>query len=595
MKKYFLSLMWLFSINTICAQNITHGPVVGGLTHTSARLYVRTHTAQPFVLALSTFANFSQPVITINSATIPQQDSSVLININSLLPDTRYYYKLLFNGVADSKTGSFRTFPVENTPTHLLIATGSCQETDNMKVFDRIAELQPNLFIHSGDFTYPSYQMGNDYPVQYTAVQESWRRRYNENRMKDMLLNVPIDYILDDDDNYAGDCTNYHTGISWTIDTTNFIHYTFQRDTVLSVSRNNVFSGYRTFFPGYNLVDSTHALYHKFILGNCEFFVLDVRSEASPPDQPFRYDTLSRTWQYQPDSTYLMISHQQMNWLKQGLLKSNAQWKIIVSGVPFNRQQRILLQAGIDLQQLYLPLGSGFAGMKLATSMAGYWAGHPHQQNELLSFIADNNIDNLLFVSGDSHVNMLDDGTNAGIPEINASGLSVAEFDKKLFYFIELLAPALGYPAIIDSVWNKGGTGLGNTNFKNGFGTIEVFGNDSLKVCAIDEDGAIISCMTLSSSSKPPPIEPNQTNDLQIYPNPANQWVSVSLPKKLAQIESGKWQIIDLQGKVLQQYITPANNNMGITFEIKDYPTGLYIVRYEGKTTILSKPFTKIN
>jgi hypothetical protein len=107
-----------------------------------------------------------------------------------------------------------------------------------------------------------------------------------------------------------------------------------------------------------------------------------------------------------------------------------------------------------------------------------------------------------LFVSGDSHVNMLDDGTNAGIPEINASGLSVAEFDKKLFYFIELLAPALGYPAIIDSVWNKGGTGLGNTNFKNGFGTIEVFGNDSLKVCAIDEDGAIISCMTLSSSNK---------------------------------------------------------------------------------------------
>jgi hypothetical protein len=190
---------------------------------------------------------------------------------------------------------------------------------------------------------------------------------------------------------------------------------------------------------------------------------------------------------------------------------------------------------------------------------------------------------------------MLDDGTNTSIPEINASGLSVAEFDKKLFYFIDLLAPAMGYPSIIDSVWNKGGTGLGNANFKNGFGTIEVFGNDSLKVCAIDEDGATISCMTLQSSSKPPPTQPNQANNLQIYPNPANQWISVSLPKEFAQIENGKWQLIDLQGKILQQYIAPANDNKGITFEIKDYPIGSYIVRYQNKTTILSQLFTKIN
>jgi ABC-type uncharacterized transport system substrate-binding protein len=61
----------------------------------------------------------------------------------------------------------------------------------------------------------------------------------------------------------------------------------------------------------------------------------------------------------------------------------------------------------------------------------------------------------------------------------------------------------------------------------------------------------------------------------------------------LQQIESGKWQIIDLQGKVLQQYITPANNNMGITFEIKDYPTGLYIVRYENKQPYLASLLQK--
>jgi hypothetical protein len=54
--------------------------------------------------------------------------------------------------------------------------------------------------------------IARDYADTQWGIDSSYRRRYNEKLMKQMLYNMPIDYVFDDDD-YVGAgagryCTN---------------------------------------------------------------------------------------------------------------------------------------------------------------------------------------------------------------------------------------------------------------------------------------------------------------------------------------------------------------------------------------------------
>lgn len=106
-------------------------------------------------------------------------------------------------------------------------------------------------------------------------------------------------------------------------------------------------------------------------------------------------------------------------------------------------------------------------------------------------------INNVMVISGQTHHNVMDDGTNSYFSELNASGLSV--LSTELAYQMNLNAPLFGQPPIVDSLWNSGVNGLFNTNFLNGFGKVEVYGADSVKMCIIDEDNVALSCMTVYS------------------------------------------------------------------------------------------------
>jgi hypothetical protein len=84
----------------------------------------------------------------------------------------------------------------------------------------------------------------------------------------------------------------------------------------------------------------------------------------------------------------------------------------------------------------------------------------------------------------------MDDGKNAGLPEINASGLSVTE--TYLAYYINIIGMATG-SFNIREIWNQGGNGIGNKNFKNAFGKITIYSNEFVELSLIDEDNEVIS------------------------------------------------------------------------------------------------------
>jgi len=52
------TILMMFS-SLVFAQNITHGPMIGGVTESSARIYIRTNQASNFTLEYSKDSLFS--------------------------------------------------------------------------------------------------------------------------------------------------------------------------------------------------------------------------------------------------------------------------------------------------------------------------------------------------------------------------------------------------------------------------------------------------------------------------------------------------------------------------------------------------------
>jgi len=106
-------------------------------------------------------------------------------------------------------------------------------------------------------------------------------------------------------------------------------------------------------------------IWHSLLWGEVmELFVLDSRGERE-------------------GDHYLSV--EQMDWLKQGLLLSRARFKLILNSVPIT-----------DENALFGPLNS-----------SDRWDGYPEQRRELIDHIVDNEIEGILFLSGDHHMGML--------------------------------------------------------------------------------------------------------------------------------------------------------------------------------------------
>ncbi len=592
-----IALCYLFSEN-IFSQNITHGPVTGGITSTSARMYIRTTSVTPFTIEVAADSLFSNS-ISFSNTTNAMLDNSIITDLTNLQPNTRYYYRISFNGVTDIKRGSFTTFPADGEKGRYVFVTGSCQETPNMKTFDVMQQYAPRMLIHTGDFTYPDYQIANGYPDDYSKVEEAYRKRYEEPVMKDMLLNVPIAYIPDNHDNW-GTAGVGVTKPLYTLDSSGKVINYFSIDSASQNAKNNCLKGYQTLFPGYKVVDSTKAHYHSFTMGNTEFFMLDTRSLSDNYVQAYRYDTIDSLWVFDPPAGHSIVGKEQMNWLLNGLSNSTADWKFIISGVPFNKKIKQIIDVGLTLQNLVLTIaGETGTGFRLGVSFSSYWAAYPEDIDTLLNHVKDNNINGVLLVSGDTHHNVMDNGINAGLPELNASGLSVSTTE--LAYQIARYAPILGQPPITDSLWNSGGNGLYNENFKNAFGKIEVFEDDSVSMCIIDEDNVTLSCMTIYKDGTVSNVKDlNPDKDLmkatwieKIYPNPnsGNMIVELDNTMEIANLKSVN--IVSLNGKIIENAVIKPIHAHSFEIQIPQISAGTYYVvaiAKEGKSAY--KTFT---
>ena len=602
MRKVNLFILITFFIQAGYTQNaFTGGPLTGAVTDTSARIYVRT--ASPMDMQMeygtdSSFSNYDSLMI----STISTNFSSAHIFLNGLQAGSRYYYRIRDKAAGTLLTGifKFRTFPVKGAASNVRLIVGSCgynnlpgggQSNPDFKndlMFQAMADFDPHMFIHLGDWNYPPSPLGSAHLANPALAAQSFDIRYNDPNMKQYILpNMAVDYIYDDDYSQNGTAGWTYPRISAGQLPNGMTKYVLEDKLHPAGLRDSAIHAYYKHFPAYPQSD-TSGIHHKITIGNIDIFMTDTRSSKSPVHAPFKYNALLNTYTFEPDAGHTTLGETQRQWLLDELSNSTAGWKIIGTSVLFNRKMRSLMDAVLLGQLIDRSL------IEFASSVAYMWSGYPEDLNAVLDLVANDSIENVIVISGDTHSSMMDDGANAGLPELSSSGLS-ADDEGYLNYTIDSLFQQFGVGlSVKNDLWNGGGSGIENANFSDTYATMEFFGKDSVQMCIIDEFLQTLSCMTLyntnaGDTTASSVISTPESVFQLLYPNPARS----TLQARFSKSGEAVCKIVDMNGrKVLPAYRIKQAQTV-LNMDISSLPDGAYLFVYESDKNTVSRKFIK--
>ncbi len=575
----------------------THSMAVGGVTPTSARFRVHSATADSVNIELSINTLFTPSFFGTTTWAGNERDNVVLIDLDGLRSNQLYYYRAWISGVPQQPVQSFRTFPEPGTRATFTLAFGSCQQSGSLlpsvsrgNVFYAVARSGASLFLQIGDWGYPdsvdSPPVNNNFfSANYDLVQRSYLTRFDRDYPMDSVIStMPVDYVYDDHDymnnNSSATTSSYSIPFRPNALGSNFAIMELPNP---PGARENSIRGYRENMPAYPLANESRGIYHKFTVGNAEFFMLDLRSQRSPNLESFSLNSSTGRWQYNPPPGHSMLASpsapgtgpDQISWLLEGLKASTAKWKFLVSSVPFNQGQAAALLLGVILQDSVVNsipgIPPGTSAIAAPLEFCDKWVGFPADVDTVLNTIRQHNIKNVIVLSGDAHTAAMDDGTNAGLPEIMAGGLDISNSRM-----------AAGFASLGMNIWNKGGQGLTTPLFNNAFGKVTVFGPDSVLLELVDEEETVFASHTIrdikTSVSEGSPL-PSEFGLDQNYPNPFNPKTVIS--SQLSVAGDVRLVIYDVLGQEVAVLVNERREagRYQDTFDGSGLASGMYIYR----------------
>lgn len=226
-------LLLLLNLSTpaIAQLSIGQGIMAGEVTQNSAILQSRLTKGTQLVkndlkgqsgwaqFEISTSPDFADAINTGWRETFAQDDYIIKAQVDLLMSDTQYYYRLIYGhntqNTKRSKTGTFRTLPkAEITkPMRFVVVTGMSyhqfykgekayrgpDKSQGYPAFGTIKELKPNYFIGAGGNVYYDHPSK---PATETAAQmrEKWHQQFSQPRLIALLNDVPTYWLKDDHD-----------------------------------------------------------------------------------------------------------------------------------------------------------------------------------------------------------------------------------------------------------------------------------------------------------------------------------------------------------------------------------------------------------
>ncbi len=332
---------------------LLHGPLLGSVTSTRARIWVRTARESDVQIVASISRDFKDPIISAVVRTSRSNDLTAVVQVSGLQPNTRYHYRIFLNEreVGRGLRMSFRTYPSPGTGGIYRVGFGGGggYVPEHERMWDTLADRRLHAFIALGDNVYI------DSPKVAATQRYCYYRRQSRPEWRRLTASTPVFAVWDDhdfgtNDSYGGPDKNRP---AWKLP-------------VWRIFKENWAN------PYYGGSDGRPGVWHSFSIGDVEFFLLDSRF--------YRTDAGKKRG--------TMLGPDQKRWLLGKLKTSTATFKIIASPVPW--------AAGAKGGTQMTPDGPQAGGQDT-------WDGFPREREEIFSFIEKNRIAGVFLISADRH------------------------------------------------------------------------------------------------------------------------------------------------------------------------------------------------
>jgi len=299
----------------------------------------------------------------------PKADWSVRFALSDLRPATRYYYRAEYRAKGDTQAKqsdlfSFRTAPAPDSPVPVKFHLTTCQDLNGSGVYVYMKAQQPDFCISDGDNVYYD---GQGHARTVPEAWQAYQQMFGLPPMKDYYRDVGGYFLKDDHDFRFNDCDPHMKGLWVGVQKTDTkAKYAETRgNRKLDVNWLTAEEGARVFGQVFPMGDKP---YRTMRWGKgLQLWFLENREFRSPNDMPDG-----------PDKT--IWGKEQKAWLKETLLASDADYRVIVSPNPIIGPDRIMKgdnQANIN----------------------GFW----YEGQAFLDWLKDNKLTNVVLMNGDRH------------------------------------------------------------------------------------------------------------------------------------------------------------------------------------------------
>ncbi|MGI8599671.1 MAG: alkaline phosphatase D family protein [Chitinophagaceae bacterium] len=356
MKRGLIVLLCFLIIYAAKSQLIA-GPMLGQIEYRDAKIWVEVaSTAKKLQVQYNKKGNAAPSKIVTYNGLLGAEFNPVHLQIGGLDFNTTYQYKIIVDGKTVSSTNEFTTKDLwqwRKPAPDFSFLTGSCAYTNDFvfdrpgkpygsdsSIFETMAKEKASFMLWLGDNWYTR-------EVDYFSQWGLWYRAQHTRRqpvIQNFLKAMPHYAIWDDHDYGPNDIGKQY---------------------VLKETSKKIFDSY---WVNPTSGEQGEGIYTSFSFGDVDFFLMDNRWWRSS-------DRMKDSINGQPNPEKQMFGSKQLQWLKNYLLHSHATFKIIATGSqvlnPLSTKDKLLF--------------------------------FPSEYYELTNFIHANNIEGVLFLTGDRH------------------------------------------------------------------------------------------------------------------------------------------------------------------------------------------------
>ena len=381
------------------------GIQIGDVTGDRAIVWSRSDRPARLLVERAYKADFSDAVRLRGPLALDTSDFTARLDLTGLPNDREVFLRVMFQGLSNDKalsepvTGRFLTMPAKRRDVSFAWSGdtagqgwGINKDWGGMKCYEAVRRERPDFFVHCGDTIYADgpipaevkqtdgYVWKNLVTEEVSKVaetQKEFRGRYAYNLMDENVrrMSAEVPQIWQWDDHEV--TNNWSDSKDLSADS----RYSEKNVALLTARATRAFLEYAPMrFHG---ADESERVYRKISYGPLlDVFVLDMRSYRGPNSHN-RQDIAG------PETAFL--GAQQLAWLKDGLARSKATWKVVSADMPIGLQ----VGDGKDAQ--------GRDKFEAVANGDGAPLGRELEFADLLSTLKKRKVRNVVWITADVH------------------------------------------------------------------------------------------------------------------------------------------------------------------------------------------------